>query len=88
MTRKQQEKYEKENGNTRELQCISMIDSVICYDGGYDNEYLTQYKKEFGEEKFKKMWDEQKRDIVWIHKNVFYDSEGCCYNSLVYVDEV
>lgn len=85
----------------REFSCISMINSILCYDcKGYKDaekvleheeqsyhNYLAEYVKLFGREKVVALIQEQINSIVGIKCNVHTDSEGVTYNSIVWVDE-
>lgn len=87
-----------------ELECRSMINSILCYCGGLEwawrdftkkrksfpwmpaRSYADDYIDVLGEDKVKKLFDEQKdyfENHVTIKRNVYTDSEGCSYNSLV-----
>lgn len=82
----------------RELWCISMIDSILCYDciGWKDAEkvmeyeessrynYLEDYVKLFGRDKVVALIQGQIDSIESISTNVFTDSEGLTYNSINY----
>ena len=82
----------------RELSCISMIDSILCYNcrGWKDAErvlayeessrynYLADYVNLFGREKVLELIQGQIDSIESISVNVFTDSEGLSYNSINY----
>ena len=82
----------------RELWCISMIDSILCYNciGWQDAEkvmayeessrynYLEEYVKLFGRDKVVALIQGQIDSIESISTNVFTDSEGLSYNSINY----
>lgn len=84
----------------RELDCVSMINSILAYGGfGFDAEtvmqreenryhnYLAEYVKLFGRDKVVELIQGQINSIKHINSNVHTDSEGCTYNSIVWVDE-
>ena len=82
----------------RELSCISMIDSILCYNcrGWQDAErvlayeessrynYLADYVKLFGRDKVVELIQGQIDSIESISVNVYTDSEGLTYNSINY----
>ena len=82
----------------RELSCISMIDSILCYNcrGWQDAErvlayeessyhdYLADYVKLFGRDKVIELIQGQIDSIESISTNVYTDDEGCTYNSINY----
>ena len=85
----------------QELSCISMINSILCYncrgcqdanrvleyeEKAYHN-YLAEYVKLFGREKVIELIQGQIDSIVGVIPNVFTDSEGCSYNSIKWIDE-
>lgn len=83
-----------------ELSCISMINSILAYGGfGFDAEtvmeheerayynYLAEYVKIFGRKKVVELIQGQIDSIKGIESNVYTDSEGCTYNSIIWVDE-
>lgn len=68
-----------------------MIDSCYTY-GGYTRDtwnferYITPYREALGEDRFNQVYDEHVKNLqenFEIHHNVYTDSEGCTYNSLV-----
>ena len=82
----------------KELSCISMIDSILCYncrgwknaervlayeESSYHN-YLAQSVELFGRDKVIELIQGQIDSIESISTNVFTDSEGCTYNSINY----
>lgn len=81
-----------------ELNCISMIDSILCYNcrGWQDAEsvlkyeetsyhnYLADYVKLFGRDKVLELIQGQIDSIESISVGVFTDDEGCTYNSINY----
>ncbi len=82
----------------RELSCISMIDSILCYNcrGWQDAErvlkyeetsyhnYLADYVDLFGRDKVLELIQGQIDSIDSVSVGVFTDSEGCTYNSINY----
>ena len=82
----------------RELWCISMIDSILCYNCrswkdaervmAYEESsrynYLADYVKLFGRDKVVALIQEQIDSIESVSVNVFTDSEGLTYNSINY----
>lgn len=99
MTRKQMEIIRSNGLNDdryNKLSCIDMINSIICYNDcntpedvvfRYSGHYLDQYIREFGLNNVLDMAAEQLNDVVAVTRNVFTDSEGCTYNSLVFRDD-
>ena len=82
-----------------ELSCRDMINSILAYnvprtytaeqilereEHSYHN-YLEDYVKKLGREKVLALIEEQKNDIKEIRRDVFTDSEGVSYNSIVWV---
>ena len=83
-----------------ELSCISMINSILAYQGSgmtdaeavmqmeernYYN-YLAKYVELFGREKVVALIQGQIDSIDYVQHNVHTDSEGCSYNSIVWKD--
>lgn len=82
----------------KELDCIGMINSLLCYNycGYTDAEkvlqceenshynYLSDFIKLLGREKVKRLIQGQIDSIKTIEYNVFTDDEGCSYNSIVW----
>lgn len=69
--------------------CISMIESICCYNCGncYSNdEYLKKYVQIFGQDKVEKMISFVQNNIEKIEP-AGEDSEGCSYNSMTYKDQ-
>ena len=80
-----------------ELRCIDMINSTLAYhwfgqsaeeimqmeERGYKN-YLAEYVEMFGRDKVVALIQAQMDDIVQIRRNVFTDSEGLSYNSIIW----
>ena len=81
-----------------ELECISMINSLLAYDcqglkkaeivmqyeeQGYYN-YLSKFVEEFGREYVLNLIQNQIDDIEEVENNVFTDSEGCSYNEIIW----
>ena len=76
----------------RELSCRDMINSILCYDGKEEilkDWYLRKYIDELGIETVQRLCDEQVADFenAIIKRNVFTDSEGVSYNSVIWADE-
>lgn len=84
----------------RELDCVSMINSILAYDwfgqsaeeimvheeNAYYN-YLADYVKLFGRANVVALIQEQMNDIKDIKRNVSTDSEGLSYNAIVWIDD-
>lgn len=81
-----------------ELECISMINSVLAYDcqglkkaeavmqseeQGYYN-YLAKFVEEFGREYVLNLIQNQIDDIEEVKNDVFTDDEGISYNEIVW----
>ena len=83
---------------SEELSCISMIDSILCYNcrGWKDAErvleyeetsyhnYLERYVELFGRDKVLELIQGQIDSIESVSVGVFTDGEGCTYNSINY----
>lgn len=77
-----------------ELDCRDMINSIMCYAPSLDikeiqsNLYLDSYRKELGSETVNRLIDEQLEDFkkATVMHNVYIDSEGCSYNSIIWAD--
>lgn len=83
------------------LSCISMVDSILCYDcRGFSDasavlsyskrsykDYLKEYVESLGENMVLKIIQEQIDSIDHIKCDVYTDSEGVSYNSIVWKDE-
>lgn len=83
---------------TRELDCISMINSILCYScrGFEDAEsvlkyeeelphnYLADYVKALGRDKVIVLIQDQIDSIAGIKDGVFTDSEGLTYSSIIW----
>lgn len=84
-----------------ELSCISMINSILAYQGAgmtdaeavmqmeernYYN-YLADYVKTLGRNRVVALIQGQIDDIVCVKHNVYRDSEGLTYNSIIWRDE-
>ena len=83
---------------TRELNCISMINSILCYScrGFEDAEsvlkyeekshhnYLADYVKALGRYKVIVLIQDQIDSIAGIKDGVFTDSEGLTYSSIIW----
>ena len=79
----------------KELNCVEMINSIICY-GDYlksspeevikkETRRLYDYIVSLGEDTVKELIKGQQYVIKGILHNVYTDYEGCSYNSLVYI---
>lgn len=82
-----------------ELNCINMINSILCYgclgysaeevmqheENNYTN-YLEKYVSIFGRDKVIELIQEQINSIKEISYAVCEDSEGCVYNAIVWKD--
>jgi hypothetical protein len=69
--------------------CISMIESICCYNCGNcysNNEYLKKYVEMFGQDKVEKMISFVQNNIEKI-EYAGEDCEGCSYNSMIYKDQ-
>lgn len=76
----------------REMSCREMINSILCYDGKEEilkDWYLKKYIDELGLETVQRLCDEQIADFenAIVKRNVFTDSEGINYHSIIWVDE-
>lgn len=82
---------------TMELSCISMINSILAYScHGYTAEevmaheesayrnYLADYVEALGRDKVIALIQGQIDSIDHIEQNVFADSEGLMYNSIIW----
>lgn len=83
---------------SKELSCISMIDSILCYncrgwqdatrvleyeETSYHN-YLEEYVELFGRDKVIELIQGQIDSIESVSVGVYTDDEGCTYNSINY----
>ena len=80
----------------RELSCIDMINSILCYNcAGYKDaeqvmryeetsyhNYLADYVELFGRDKVVALIQDQINSIDNINHSVYTDSEGLTYNSI------
>ena len=85
----------------RELWCIEMINSILCYNcqGFTDAEavmqheekryhnYLAEYVEMFGRDKVIDLIQGQIDSIAGVRNCVHIDSEGLSYNSIVWKEE-
>ena len=74
------------------LSCRSMINSILCYHGAKDimqNPYLQKYFETLGPINVAKLANEQIEDFskAKVLTNVYTDSEGLSYNSIIWADE-
>ena len=75
-----------------EIWCREMINSILLYNGKSNlnqNYYLRKYIKSLGAETVQRLCDEQIADFeqAFVCKNVFTDSEGLSYSSIIWADE-
>ena len=85
----------------KELDCVSMINSILAYQGAgmrdaeavmqmeeraYHN-YLADYVKLFGREKVVALIQAQIDDIDCVKHCVFTDNEGVTYNSIIWKED-
>lgn len=83
---------------TKELDCISMINSILCYscrgfkdaesvlqyeEKSYHN-YLSDYVKTLGRDKVIILIQDQINSIAEIKDGVFTDNEGLTYSSIIW----
>lgn len=84
-----------------ELSCVDMINSILAYDWyGFSAEevmqiqeksrysYLADYVDVLGRDRVVELIQGQINDIDHILRNVYRDSEGLSYNSIVWKEEV
>ena len=85
----------------RELWCIDMINSILCYNcRGYTDaeavmqyeeksyyNYLADYVKDLGRDKVIALIQGQIDSMAGVNQNVYTDSEGLTYNSIVWKEE-
>ena len=74
------------------LSCRDMINSILCYHGTnniMDNPYLKKYMESLGTILVSLLVEEQIQDFskATVLQNVYTDSEGCSYNSIIWGDE-
>lgn len=80
-----------------ELSCREMVNSCLCYgtlhnfwgENSYGVNYSADYIRKLGVERVKEIVREQEADFARavVLRNVFTDSEGLSYNSIVWADE-
>ena len=72
-----------------ELQCRSMIDSCLIYGSNFFDRYDSDFIKELGIRKVKKLYKEQLEDFnkSQVFHSVYEDSEWGTYNSIKWRDE-
>ena len=86
-----------------ELDCIEMINSCLAYGSdpyrtinkwwyghGYcERSYLSDHIDTLGEKRVKELYEMQKAEFekATILRNVYTDSEGMTYNSVVFADD-
>lgn len=85
----------------KELSCVDMINSILCYNcAGYQDanavleyeenayyNYLADYVALLGRDKVLELIQGQIDSIAGVRHNVFTDSEGLSYSSLIWKDE-
>lgn len=92
---------DEEHNLYEELNCREMINSCLCYGSIRDfwevcewrfgdKSYAAPYVRKLGRERVEKICKEQEADMARarVLRNVFTDSEGLHYNSIVWADEV
>lgn len=79
-----------EDLSSEEKSCASMCESMIAYKSplhGYsDKEYLTKYRVSLGNKRVEEIYNTLKEYIqknYILKENVFTDSDGQTYNSLI-----
>lgn len=86
---------EEQKRRWRELDCIEMINSLLAYDyagessaqhilSSQKDKYLKRYVADLGETCVLSLIEGQINDIKDISRDVFTDSEGVTYNSIVW----
>ena len=80
-----------------ELSCREMVNSCLCYGSIEDfwrkpewrDSYAARHVRALGRARVAEICKEQQEDIARarILRNVFTDSEGCSYNSIIWADE-
>lgn len=81
-----------------ELSCREMINSCFAYGQAYNfytpstdtfGCFATDYIETLGEATVKRLFSEQSADFAkaYVKHDVYQDSEGCSYNSIVWEDE-
>ena len=86
---------------SKELSCIDMINSILCYNcRGYTNakkvmayeqtsyhNYLEEYVKLLGMDRVLELIQGQIDSISGVKSNVFIDDEGLSYSSIVWKED-
>lgn len=90
---------EEQNRLYEELSCREMVNSCLCYGTMHDfwerkawgdhKPLATDYVAKLGLERVKEICAEQEEDFARavVLRNVYTDSEGLSYNSIVWADE-
>ena len=85
-----------------ELNCREMINSCLCYDGieefwkehewrtGKHKSYAGPYIEALGIDRVRELVAEQEADFAKarVERDVYEDSEGLTYNSIIWADEM
>ena len=85
----------------KELSCINMTNSILCYtirgekdaatvlrkERSRKYSYLSEYVDSLGEAKVTQLIQNQIDDIAYIKDSVYTDEEGLTYNSIVWKNE-
>lgn len=77
----------------KRISCIEMINSIIAYHGlemDYilSNRYMADHLEELGLLTVMELAQAQIDEVAYIKHDVFTDSEGCSYNSIVWKDMI
>lgn len=75
------------NLTPEEKDCAEMCESIIVYDGDFDDEYLEKFKRTLGKRKVRSIYNRLSNFIntnCTIVRNIHCDSEGVNYNSLMW----
>jgi hypothetical protein len=75
-----------------EINCMDMIDSIICYNSRdldyiLNDHYMESFINRLGIERVKELIQGQIDEKPYIIKNVYTDCEGLTYNTLIFKDE-
>ena len=84
----------------KELSCIEMINSILAYnwlgesaeqimsdEENKRHNYLAEYVYLFGRDRVVELIQAQMDSIDVIRHNVHIDSEGVCYNAIIWIDD-
>ena len=81
---------EKEKQLNKEISCLDMINSCLSYGAEFLNSrYSEDYIKELGKDRVKELYNEQLEhfnNCIFLY-NVYEDSDGITYNSVVEPEE-